>query len=75
MKKINRYRYLGRNGIVTSPILLEGNEPIFMYRLIAEDGKILTNGEIYTSEIEIFAEDLDKWTEERMILSDYFYKY
>ena len=64
MKKINRYRYLGKNGILTTFVLLEGNEPIYMYRLIADEGKILTNGEIYTSEVEIFAEDLEKWAEE-----------
>ena len=64
MKKINRYRYLGKNGILTTFVLLEGNEPIYMYRLIADEGKILTNGEIYTSEVEIFAEDLEKWVEE-----------
>ena len=64
MKKINRYRYLGKNGILTTSVLLEGNEPIYMYRLIADEGKILTNGEIYTYEVEIFSEDLNKWTEE-----------
>lgn len=57
------YRYLGRNGIITSPILLEGNAPIQMYRLIASANKILTNGEITIKMIDIFAEDLDKWTE------------
>ena len=64
MKKINRYRYLGKNGILTTSVLLEGNEPIYMYRLIADEGKILTNGETYTHEVEIFSEDLNKWTEE-----------
>lgn len=64
MKKINRYRYLGKNGILTTSVLLEGNEPIYMYRLIADEGKILTNGETYTYEVEIFSEDLNKWTEE-----------
>ena len=57
------YRYLGRNGIITSPILLEGNAPIQMYRLIASADKILTNGEINTKMVDIFAEDLGKWTE------------
>ena len=57
------YRYLGRNGIITSPILLEGNAPITMYRLIADTNKVLTNGEIITTMIDVFIEDLDKWTE------------
>ena len=64
MKKINRYRYLGKNGILTTSVLLEGNEPIYMYRLIADEGKILTNGETYTYEVEIFSEDFNKWVEE-----------
>lgn len=63
MKKLNRYRYLGKNGIITTSVLLEGNEPIYMYRLIADDNKILTNGTRYTSQVEIFAEELEAWTE------------
>lgn len=63
MKKQNRYRYLGRNGIVTTSVLLEGVEPILMYRITADEGKALTDGNRYHKEIEIFAEDLDKWTE------------
>ena len=27
MKKLERYRYLGRNGIVTTSVYLDGNEP------------------------------------------------
>lgn len=63
MKKINRYRYLGKNGIITTSVLLEGNAPILMYRIIADEGKILTDGNIFAHQREIFAEDLDKWTE------------
>ena len=47
MKKIERYRYLGRNGIITTSILLEGNKPIYMLALVADEGKILTDGERY----------------------------
>jgi hypothetical protein len=63
MQKIKRYRYLGKNGILTTSILLEGNEPIYMYRLIADEGKMLTNGEKVVSQTEIFVEDLASWTE------------
>ena len=63
MQKINRYRYLGKNGIVTTSVLLQGNKPIYMYRLIADEGKVLTNGEKYARQVEIFVEDLDKWQE------------
>ena len=63
MKKLERYRYLGRNGIVTTSVYLDGNEPIFMYLLIADEGKLLTDGERVLMQTEIFAEDLSKWTE------------
>ena len=54
MQKINRYRYLGKNGIVTTSVLLDGNKPIYMYRLIADPGKILTNGEKYANQVEVW---------------------
>ena len=63
MQKIERYRYLGRNGSVTTSILLEGVTPILMYRLIADEGKVLTNGIYNVQQTEVFAEDLNKWTE------------
>jgi hypothetical protein len=63
MQKIKRYRYLGKNGILTTSILLEGNKPIYMYRLVADEGKMLTNGEKIVRQIEIFVEDVNNWTE------------
>ena len=38
MTKSKMYRYLGRNGIITSPILLEKVEPIALYELRASEG-------------------------------------
>ena len=63
MIKKNLYRYVGRNGIITSLVHLEDAKFYPMYRLIAEDKKILTNGEIEIKSIDIFVEDLDKWIE------------
>lgn len=63
MKKLNRYRYLGKNGIITTSVLLEGNKPIYMYRLIADEGKVLTDGTRIVHETEIFIEDLKNWSE------------
>lgn len=34
-----------------------------MLALVADEGKILTNGEKYLKQTEIFIEDLDKWSE------------
>ena len=63
MKKINRYRYVGKNGFITSSVLLENINHIKMYTLIADVGKVLTDGYQYLNQVQIFAEDLDNWTE------------
>ena len=63
MTKSKMYRYLGRNGIITSPILLEKVEPITMYELRAAEGKVLSNGEEFVKIKLIFTEDLKDWIE------------
>lgn len=63
MKKTKLYRYIGKNGIITSPVLLEGISHIQMYRLSAKPGYVLTNGEQTVRGIDVFEEDVEKWTE------------
>ena len=63
MIKKDLYKYIGRNGTVISLIHLDDAKYYPMYRLIAEEGKMLTNGEQVIKSIDIFAEDLGKWTE------------
>lgn len=63
MKKTKLYRYLGRNGIITSPILLDKIEHIPMFALRADEGKVLSDGEQMVKTITIFAEDLSLWSE------------
>ena len=63
MKKIKKYKYIGRNGIVTTSVIIDGATKIDMLYLIADEGKVLTNGEVKCHSIIIYAEDLDKWTE------------
>ena len=63
MIKKDLYRYTGRNGIITSLVHLEDAKYYPMYRLTADEGKVLTDGELTVKSIDIFAEDLDKWTE------------
>ena len=63
MIKSKMYRYLGRNGIITSPILLEKIEPITMYELLAGEGKILSNGEQFAKAKLVFADELEDWIE------------
>lgn len=63
MIKKDLYRYTGRNGIITSLVHLDDAKYYPMYRLIADEGKVLTDGELTVKSIDIFAEDLGKWTE------------
>lgn len=63
MVKKDLYRYVGRNGIITSLVHLEDAHFYPMFRLIANEGKILTNNTVYVKSVDIFVEDLDKWVE------------
>lgn len=63
MKKVKLYRYIGKNGIITTPILLEGTKVYEMFTLIASEGKALTDGEKVRDTVTIFADELDQWSE------------
>ena len=63
MKKTKVYRYYGRNGTITSPVFLEDAKSILLYNLKADNGKILTNGEITISSVIVYPEDLELWSE------------
>lgn len=63
MKKTKYYRYLGRNGTITSIVLLEQVTPIPMYELKASQGKILTNGEETAAIKMVFLDELEDWYE------------
>lgn len=61
MQIINLYKYHRADGGVTvSPIKPEGGYTE-MYRLIADEGKALTNGEIITSCVD--TESVEGWSE------------
>ena len=40
MIKNNIYKYIGRNGIITSKVILDGINRLEFYELRAEEGKI-----------------------------------
>lgn len=63
MTKKKLYRYLGKNGMITSLVELMNIDYIKMYRLTADAGYLLTNGEIILGAVDIYAEDLDNWHE------------
>jgi hypothetical protein len=58
------YRYKREDGGTTvSPIMPEGKEYTLGYRLIADDGKTLTNGVITVPCVDVSAESKSAWTE------------
>ena len=57
------YRYLGRNGTITSDILLENISPISMIHLSASVGKILTDGNKKLYSVTIFEDEIANWYE------------
>lgn len=63
MTKQNIYKYFGRNGIIVSLVFLDYANRMDMYQLVANEGKILTNGERKVHNIIINKEDLKLWSE------------
>ena len=63
MTKIKKYKYLGRNGVLVTRILIDGVKYIPMFTLNADQGKILTNGEITTYSITVEEDEVKLWRE------------
>lgn len=65
MKKTPIYTYLGTNGIITSPVHLEGIYYTVKYRLEASANKYLTNddGETLVKMVTVPADEVDNWKE------------
>ena len=63
MKQGKVYRYLGRNGMVTTPILIEGANAIIMYRLIADNNMLLSNGIRQAYTVDVFEDEVNNWFE------------
>lgn len=63
MKKRKMYRYLGRNGILTTRVLIEGANYIPLIELTADEHMILTNGERKAHSVVVEESDIDLWTE------------
>lgn len=57
------YKYLGRNGILITKILIEDIKPIPMVNLSADEGKILTNGEKFVYSVTIEKDEINEWQE------------
>ena len=66
MTKITLYKYEREPGKITvSPVEPpEGTEYEFMYRLLADMGKDLVNGDIRTDCVDVEIDDVKNWHEE-----------
>ena len=63
MTKQTIYKYFGRNGVIVSLVYLDYSNRLDMYQLIADEGKILTNGERKVHNVIINQDELDQWSE------------
>ena len=63
MTKIEKYKYLGRNGVLVTRILIDGVKNIPMMTLTADEGKILTDGETRTYSVTVESEEVSLWKE------------
>lgn len=57
------YKYLGTNGVLVTPIHLEGALGVKLYTLTADEDKRLTNGKMITKTVTVAEDDLDQWKE------------
>lgn len=63
MTKRKMYRYIGYNGVLTTPILLAGIEHLELIELRADGGHYLTNGIKKVYSIMIQPNDMKEWVE------------
>lgn len=63
MKKEAIYTYLGVNGTISSPVLLEGIYSIKKIKLTADSGKILRKGDDERISVTVPEQEVDLWQE------------
>lgn len=58
MKQTVMYRYLGVNGVIDSPVLLQGIPSVRSIRLVADDGYVLTrDNKTFVSSVRVADEE------------------
>ena len=64
MEKTIIYTYLGTNGIINSPVHLEGIYSVRKVRIKAGEGKVITkDGVHFVTSVIVPEEEVDQWTE------------
>ena len=65
MQKVNLYRYEEQDGSVTiTPTQRKKTDKPYKLRLVADEGMVLTNGEVQTYVIDIDFSEEENWREE-----------
>lgn len=64
MTQTARYSYLGLNGTIDSPVLLEGIYSVKKILLCADDDKLLTkDGKRFVPSVVVAESEVDQWYE------------
>lgn len=63
MKSIKKYKYIGRNGVLISSVLIDGASKIDMFCLMADEGKVLTDGDKKLYSVYVYADEVHNWSE------------
>lgn len=64
MKQTTMYRYLGVNGVIDSPVLLEGIYSVKSISLIADEGKVLTkDNKTFVYSVRVPESEVSEWKE------------
>lgn len=58
------------NGVSLSPVPAEGRVASNYVRLVADDGKAITNENVVTACVDVLAESVSEWTDCEMIDTD-----
>ena len=64
MKKTEVYRYLGVNGTIESPVLLEGVPHVKSVHLVADEGYVLTkDNKNFVNSVRVAEKEVALWKE------------
>ena len=63
MKVRKLYKYIGRNGSVTTTILLDDAKYIPLVELRAEPGYVLKNNDVTKQSVVVYIDDAELWNE------------
>lgn len=63
MTQKKMYKYIGRNGTITSPVLLEDIKHIALMELRPAEGYLLTNGTLIKKFVTVHVDEVSEWSE------------